>query len=596
MKADGFPEYAETKTLSGALEQLGRHILFSRGKILAAAMETLQGIDAHLGTLEEDGQKKDAMIAEASKHAAGLRRDKEGLQKDVQEANERVSGLSQQIKTLNADKEGLQKDIQRKDKQIRKFGLVSDALKAKPAKREAARKFERLLQKDCEAFYDIEPTLKNVETHERLWQILEEMRLFAVSRDLCDKTIGAIGGGFSSGKSAFINSLLARDAGVRLAEGIRPVTAIPSYVVGGEAASIEGVNDKGGAFEIAPDLYREISHEFLRSFPFDLKKIIPYIIVRAPLSEERFGDLCLIDTPGYNPAAAGSAESDMETARKYIRDKDARFLVWMVGLDANGTLPQSDLDFLEGLEFGQSEERPLYLIANKAELKPAGEIEEILDEFESCLEDAGLTCAGICAYSLKNGKVYATRGQDLFEFLEEYNAPRERHGDLLEALCATFRPRVEEIHADDWQRSEHRKRIRELLMEALKAGLTDVESSENGLEEGLLALERDFTHAETLEVRIERLRTLSDKFFDCLDDFCAEVGMEKTDVSEDKKALFDAPVFDLPRKKRTDKRSEPSDDGGTIDDRARPGKPRAKIQRSGTDCFRYLNKYLFGMK
>ena len=47
---------------------------------------------------------------------------------------------------------------------------------------------------------------------------------------LYKKSSVAVGGGCSSGKSSFINSLI-NDKKVKLPEGINPTTAIPTYVM-----------------------------------------------------------------------------------------------------------------------------------------------------------------------------------------------------------------------------------------------------------------------------------------------------------------------------------------------------------------------------
>jgi hypothetical protein len=203
----------------------------------------------------------------------------------------------------------------------------------------------------------------------------------------------------------------------------------------------------------------------------------------------------------------------------------------MIGLDSNGTIPQSDLDFLAELGFGVSDERPLYVIANKAELKPAKDIEDILDNFETCLDDNDIQYAGVAAYSSRNRKVYASRGQDLFDFLASNNAQREHHSYLIDSLCDTFRPYVEAICKDDHEKSQYRKNINNLLMNALKTGSIDAMTDSNPLEEGLLELEQSLTHGEKLEVRLERLETLLKKFTLCVDGFCEEIGMRKTDAS-----------------------------------------------------------------
>lgn len=421
---------------------------------------------------------------------------------------------------------------------LRRFKLVSTALNATANESSAIRKFVSLMDNDFREFTDRESALNDVATYHCLRRVLDEMEVYATNPSLYHRTIGGIGGGFSSGKSAFINSLLSSDTTVKLAEGIRPVTAIPSYVLSNPHTAIQGINNKGASFDIALDIYSNISHELLKELPY-LRDILPYIIVSAPMSSNGLDNLAFIDTPGYNPSAVGLAENDPETAREYI--KDASFLIWMVGLDSNGTIPQSDLEFLSQLGFGQTEDRQLYVIANKAELKPASDIEDILDTFQECLDDFDLQYAGITAYSAKMKKVFSSRGKELFEFLTENNVKRNHCGNLLENLYSAFRPYVEEIYRDDQEKKQYRKATQDLLLEALKTGAINAESDSH-LEQGLSALESKFIQPERLEDRLERVAVLFDHFVGCIETFALEVGMDKLEVSRWRSELFTKPI------------------------------------------------------
>lgn len=477
--------------LDSALTKLGKHILFSR-------QETL-------------------MAARAS-----------------------VSDIHHEMDVAIEEIEAMKKDVQEKSSRLRWFDLVGSALGAGANKSQAIQSFISLVETEFREFSDHESALNDIVAYHGLREVLGEMQLYAICPALHQRTIGAIGGGFSSGKSAFVNSLFSSEAAVKLAEGIRPVTAIPSYVINGAKTAIQGISQKGGAFDIALDVYSDISHELLKAHPY-LRDIIPYIIVSAPMTLESLDNLVFIDTPGYNPAANGTAEGDSETAKEYI--KDASFLIWMVGLDSNGTIPQSDLEFLSRLEFGQSEDRKLYVIANKAELKTASDLEEILDTFSECLDDFGMQYAGITAYSSRMKKVFASRGMEIFDFLSANNVKREHHGHLIGSLSAILRPYVEEIYRDDNDRTQYRKAISSLLVEALRVGSIDAEAPDSRLEEGLMNLEGKFTHVEKLATRLERVEWLFDKFVRCIDEFCDEVGMEKSDISKLRNALFSKPML-----------------------------------------------------
>jgi GTPase SAR1 family protein len=418
----------------------------------------------------------------------------------------------------------LQKTVDDNKIKLENFKLVSDALGADSPKNNFLAEFHNLIEKDFEDFCDTEPNLNDAKQLKKLQHVEDEMRRITNCKELHSKSLGVVGGGFSSGKSSFLNSFLTGSK-VRLAEGIRPVTAIPSYVICDDTAAVQGITYKGGCFNIPLETYQAISHEFLKSFTFNLKEIILYITVLAPMEKKYFENLCLIDTPGYNPPSSGTAAKDFKTAHEYI--KDAEFLIWTVGLDSNGTIPKDDLDFLGKLDFGKNEDKPLYIVANKADTKTEDAIEDILDEFEDRLDQYDLQYAGISAYSPKTKKVYAHRKMNIYDFLAEHNKPGSRYKPLKTALDRVFSPYIEMIINDHIEKETKRKKVKRLLLKALESGHIDIDESSNALEEGLNDLMRYFQSDENLELRLNRAKGIRQKFEDCFNGFCAEMDIQR---------------------------------------------------------------------
>lgn len=123
------------------------------------------------------------------------------------------------------------------------FSFIADILNAKPEENTYIKKFDSLVKDDFSVFCDSVRDLNQMKDARDFDEIKEQMRLIANCPPLHSKMVGAVGGGFSSGKSSFINSFMS--GGVKLAEGIRPVTAIPSYVISGESPSINGLSYRG---------------------------------------------------------------------------------------------------------------------------------------------------------------------------------------------------------------------------------------------------------------------------------------------------------------------------------------------------------------
>lgn len=158
----------------------------------------------------------------------------------------------------------------------------------------------------------------------------------------------AVAGGFSSGKSSFITSFI-QNRSVELPTGIRPVTSIPTYVMTGAGDAIRGHTYRGGQIAITGALYKAMSHDFVKSLGFNLRDILPYVTIETTLRD--LNHIALVDLPGHDAAAAEGVytATDGHAATTFMDDADA--IVWLDGLDSNGTLPVSDLSHLATLAF-----------------------------------------------------------------------------------------------------------------------------------------------------------------------------------------------------------------------------------------------------
>ena len=67
----------------------------------------------------------------------------------------------------------------------------------------------------------------------------DKFRDYILYDRLIGKNVVALGGGFSSGKSSFLNALNGEPA---LPEAIEPTTAVPTYVVHGDDYCVQAIN------------------------------------------------------------------------------------------------------------------------------------------------------------------------------------------------------------------------------------------------------------------------------------------------------------------------------------------------------------------
>lgn len=348
-----------------------------------------------------------------------------------------------------------------------RFQLISQLLAAHPPENMGLARFRQVLANDYMVFAESESSLAaEAKALLMLQSIEQELGLLVGFPDVFKRTIVGIVGGFSSGKSEFINSFIL-DREIRLAVGLQPVTAIPSYVLATNERLIRGYSANGGHIDLDVGFYKSISHAFINSFSFDLKSLMPFMCVGIQMDPAYFSNICFIDTPGYNPpATAGEySQSDKQTAVQFAQQSDA--IIWLIGLDANGTIPDSDLDFIQ--EIGV-EHRSVYVVLNKADLRPEDDLECIMDEVESVLEYEDIPVAGISAYSSTQRRSVAHRGRPLMEHFVQINQNGDVMQRLEERLKEVFDMYDDAIQADIETIRNRKRAINGLQLDALEIG------------------------------------------------------------------------------------------------------------------------------
>lgn len=253
-----------------------------------------------------------------------------------------------------------------------------------------------------------------------LGQIKELETAIAVLKStplLRDKFVVAVAGGFSSGKSSFISSLV-EDQTIELPSGMEPVTAIPTYVMSGDRDVIRGHTFRGGEIAMSNELYKSLSHDFAQSLGFNLRDILPYVTIETSLRHVEH--LAFVDLPGYDAAASEGAYTagDEHTATDFMQSADA--VVWVVGLDSNGTLPDTDLTHLSNLS---ERNLPVHVVLNKADLREPSQVTEVLEQIHVLLEGQQISFIGLSAYSAVHGEELQFLRQSLLQSLGLWDRP-----------------------------------------------------------------------------------------------------------------------------------------------------------------------------
>lgn len=226
----------------------------------------------------------------------------------------------------------------------------------------------------------------------------DRFKEFVLFDKLIGKNIVALGGGFSSGKSSFLNSILGEKI---LPADINPSTSVPAYLVSGNEVSVYGINTFGSRVDMEAEDVKLISHGFGKLDNDDseatLGHILDSIFISSPL--QPFENIALLDTPGYSKAESAeySAKTDEKIARAQLNS--ANYILWFVQADS-GTITQEDISFLETL----NRDIPKLIIVNKADKVTEEDLAVIVRKIKDTLEVKGMQYTDVLTYTRKKGR------------------------------------------------------------------------------------------------------------------------------------------------------------------------------------------------
>ncbi len=411
-----------------------------------------------------------------------------------------------------------------------RYNLIVRILNAK-MRNEGLEEYQSVLDNEFLEFSSGVDSLKEKEIALlTLQEIKKELQLVASYPSLFQKTIVAVGGGFSAGKSTFLNQLLGLK--LKLPENINPTTAIPTYCLKGKKEVLMGFSQNGGMVEL-PHL--AFDHQFLKSLGFNLKEIMPFMLLSAPSVPFEF--LCFIDTPGYNPSNQGYTDGDKQASKESL--KHAKHILWLISCERGG-IEKSDLDYLQEL---YEEGKQVFIVLSRADRHTKSQLEEIAIKIKETLEDHGIEFLGIGAYS-------ATRYQEIKEFSEKspvfdslekfltkLNKKSEKQNEILSVLYNVHLAYEKAIEQDADQFKLYQKALHSIKLDLMQKGFDDFsDASFNKIE----SLKKEFSEKE--ESKRENLAQLNqvislfkesiDKVFDRVSAFTFEKYKEENDDEE----------------------------------------------------------------
>lgn len=246
-------------------------------------------------------------------------------------------------------------------------------------------------------------TLENELEHYRRMKVL--CARLKEQQKISNKVVVGFGGQFSAGKSAFINAICGLDH--VLPEAQKPTTSLPTYIIRNSDPSYKetifsATTNRGMTVPLDVQKMKALTHEFHKEYGIGFSSFIESITVESP-QYNLPANIALLDTPGYskfdNKADSKQVFSDREKAERQLRT--AKYLIWLVDIE-NGVVKQEDIKFLKELKV----EAPILVVLNKADKKTQNEIDSIIEVCQQTIDNNGIPCMGIAAYSARECKEY----------------------------------------------------------------------------------------------------------------------------------------------------------------------------------------------
>ncbi|TPH70119.1 ATPase [Helicobacter pylori] len=417
-----------------------------------------------------------------------------------------------------------------------RYDLIVRILNAKTSN-EGLEEYQSILDNEFLEFASGVDSLKEKEIALlTLQEIKKELQLVASYPRLFHKNMVAVGGGFSAGKSTFLNNLLGLK--LKLPEDINPTTAIPTYCFKGKKEVLMGFSQNAGMVEL-PHL--KFNHQFLKSLGFNLKKIMPFMLLSAP--SVPFEHLCFIDTPGFNPGNQGYTGGDKEASKESL--KHAQNILWLISCERGG-IESDDLEFLQEL---YEESKQVFIVLSRADRRTKSQLEEVAKQIRETLKDNGIEFLGICAYSATRYQEYKEFSEkskvfnSLEKFLMKLNQRSEKQNEILESLYEVHSMYEKAIKQDANRFKRYQSELRSVGLDLMQKGFDDFSDATFNK---IKSLNNEFSEQERskreslaqLNEVIDLFKESIDKVFDRVSTFTFEKYKEQNEDKEDDEANY----------------------------------------------------------
>ena len=347
-------------------------------------------------------------------------------------------------------------------------------------------------------------------------QEYERFKTFILYDKLIGKNVVALGGGFSSGKSTFLNSMM--DCEI-LPSDITPSTSVPAYLIYGDKEEVYAINTFESKIAMQTEDVMLLSHGFGRNESSEQEITLGHLLSNMFIStpNQRFKNLVMLDTPGYSKAetVGYSAKTDEKIARTQLNS--ANFILWFVQAD-EGTVKDSDIEFIKTLH----ETIPKLIIVNKADHIMLDELDIVVEKIKDTLNMKGIKYIDILTYSSEFPEDY--QRDEIIEYLEKWNKSvfESRFAYNFKVIFTKCREYYDE-------RLDEEKKTHSRLQHILADVSLDSDDARDYLNYMDTSAKRNIAELKDMKAN---LKELQDKFFTEIKEIANRVNIEMPEPSE----------------------------------------------------------------
>lgn len=351
--------------------------------------------------------------------------------------------------------------------------------------------------------------------------LYEEFYNFVSYDKLIGKSVVALGGRFSSGKSTFLNTLINDDD---LPTDIEASTAVLTFIVHSDTDEAFGINTFKAKTPIEMDDVRSISYGFgeirdengyIESPPMKVGHLLKSLFLATP--RQNYANLAFVDTPGFSNTASEkySIKTDENLSREQLNTSS--YIIMFVQAETGG-LTEDDIRFIKSLRA----DIPKLFIVSKADRKTKTQLKNIVTHIQSQLTKSQIKFIDVLTFSRDDTSAYDSNA--IQEVLSEWN---DAHA------IPQFSKNFKELFISCRVYYQNGADYHEHCLKQLNSVLTLLNNENEKIVSPLQDLVNDAQeNIKKFSTSLDELKELNKEFFTGLKDICDKVGISMPEPSE----------------------------------------------------------------